>query len=286
MAKRDAREVTAELVGRALRGDRAALSEVVEHIQDDVYNLALRMTGTRADAEDATQEIALQVVTHLAQWRAEASFRTWVWRIASRHLMRRRENRFEELCSFEVLTGLCAAGAASPALPTTDPVELEVLERELRLVCTEGMLLSLDRDHRLAWILAEVFELDGDDGAAVLEIEPATYRKRLSRARARLGAWMEASCGLVSPRNGCNCRRQIPIAMGAGVLDRAQLPLATHPVRAADRRGRLKVLEANADAMDLAAHVVCGHPDYATPTDVVARIRELVASRSLPLLDG
>ena len=59
----------AELVARAVDGDKAALEEVVRLLQDPLYRLALRMTWRPADAEDATQEILIRVVTRLASWR-------------------------------------------------------------------------------------------------------------------------------------------------------------------------------------------------------------------------
>ena len=59
------------------------------------------------------------------------------------------------------------------------------MAEEVRLSCTQAMLLSLDRDQRLSWILAEIFELAGDEAAAILEIDPATHRKRLAAGNAR-----------------------------------------------------------------------------------------------------
>jgi RNA polymerase sigma factor (sigma-70 family) len=144
-------------VPKAVEGDREAARTVVRGVQDDVYGLAVRMLGDCATAEDASQEILLQVLTHLAQWRREARFRTWVYRIAVRHLTRVKRTTIEEKLSFETIEGLIARGAANPPLPELAEGELTVLEREVRLTCTEGMLLSLDRDQRIAWILAHVF---------------------------------------------------------------------------------------------------------------------------------
>ena len=67
---------------------------------------------------------------------------------------------------------------------------------EIRLRCTEGMLLSLDRESRMAFILGEIFELSGDAAAQVLELEPAAYRQRLSRARQQLLGFMRERCGV------------------------------------------------------------------------------------------
>ena len=58
------------------------------------------------------------------------------------------------------------------------------------------MLLSLDRELRIAYVLGDIFNLSGEEAAEVLEIDPATYRKRLSRARVRLHDFLRGWCGV------------------------------------------------------------------------------------------
>src|SRR5258706_11037192 len=86
----------------AAKGDRAAAHQVLQAVQDGVYRLALRMLGHPQDAEDATQEILVIVLTHLGSFRGESTFRTWVWRIAAHHLTRVRKGRRETI-TFDVL---------------------------------------------------------------------------------------------------------------------------------------------------------------------------------------
>ena len=63
-------------------------------LQDPLYRLALRMTWRMADAEDATQEILIRVVTRLASWRGEAELLTWAYRIGVNYLLNlRRKTR-------------------------------------------------------------------------------------------------------------------------------------------------------------------------------------------------
>ena len=73
----------ADRVRAASGGDKEAARAVLEAIRDDVYELALRMLGHPADAEDAAQEILVIVLTHLKSFRGESAFRTWVWRVAA-----------------------------------------------------------------------------------------------------------------------------------------------------------------------------------------------------------
>ncbi len=84
-----------DAVARANAGDAHALEQVVSAIQDDVYRLALRMTAHPQDAEDASQEILVKVVTRLEGFRGESSVRTWAYRISVRHMLDRKKSRVE-----------------------------------------------------------------------------------------------------------------------------------------------------------------------------------------------
>jgi hypothetical protein len=143
------------------------------------------------------------------------------------------------------------------------------MAQEVRLACTQGVLLSLQRDQRIAWILAEVFELSSDEAANVLELEIPTYRKRLSRARERLETWMRAHCGLANGANRCRCTRQIPIASAFGVLDIEHLEYARHSGPA------LRVV-AEADEIEAAASILKAHPSEPAPPAILASIRALI----------
>src|SRR6266704_697374 len=83
------------LVQQAREGDEEAVEAVVRAIQDRIYNLALRMLWHPSDAEDATQEILLKVITRLSQFRQESAVMTWVYQIAKNHLLTTRRRRAE-----------------------------------------------------------------------------------------------------------------------------------------------------------------------------------------------
>src|SRR5438309_10749662 len=86
----------------AQEGDRRALASVIRAIQKDVYNLALRFLWHPQDAEDASQEVLIRIVTGLSCFRGEIRFRTWVYRVACNKLLTLRKQRMEEQAvSFE-----------------------------------------------------------------------------------------------------------------------------------------------------------------------------------------
>lgn len=204
-----------DLQQRAVAGDRRALESFVVAVSDDVHRIALRMVWDRHEAEDATQEILTKIVTKLGSFRGEASIRTWVYRVSVNHLLDRRKSAFENL-SFEALADDLLDGLAEP-LPRFQP-ELEMLANEVMASCTRAMLQCLDRDHRAAYLPGEILELSSATGAAVLQIEPATFRKRLSRARTRIRSFMTGNCGLINPSAACRCTLRINRATELGRL--------------------------------------------------------------------
>ena len=84
------------LVEQAKNGDKKALENVVRGIQDRIYGLAIRMLWHPADAEDATQEILIKILTHLDSFRGESAFTSWAYRIASNHLLTTQKCQAED----------------------------------------------------------------------------------------------------------------------------------------------------------------------------------------------
>jgi len=267
-----------ELVTLAQRGDRKALNDLVSAMKDMIYNLALRMLGSPADAEDSTQEILIRLVTGLRDFRAESSFRTWVYRVAANHLLTTRRRQAEErIDSFEAM-----AAALEPGMRAQLPsLEDELLVKEAKLRCTSGMLMALDRDHRLAFIFGEILEMSSTEGAAVLDVGEDAFRKRLSRARGRMAEFMNSTCGLVAADNPCRCGRQAACAAQAGHLDRSQVVWAAQPEQARSRQAQVVEL----DRIARAAEVFRGLPEYTSSAVLVDGLRRLLAVSESGIVD-
>lgn len=263
-------------VARAREGDRCALEELVAALRDGVYNLALRMLWHPEDAEDATQEILIQVVTRLGGFRGEAAFTTWAYRVAANHLLTTRRRRAERALSFDAFAQDLAEGLADPR---DHGVDERLLEQEVKIGCTHGMLLCLDREHRLAYILGEVFEIDSRQAAEITATTPAAYRKRLERARRRIVAFMAGHCGLVNPERPCRCARRIDRAIAVGRVAPDAPLFAARPQHSAVHRA-----VAEMDLLHDAAAVFRSNPDYAAPAARAAAVTELLRSTDLSLL--
>src|SRR5262245_24523001 len=193
----------AMLVSRAQAGDGDALHDLVRHHQAWIYNIALRMLAHPQDAEDATQEILVKALTRLSSFEGRSRFRTWLYRIAVNHVLNMKRGRRE----LPALTFACYAHGldATPDLDPPDPhgapADLRLLVDEARLTCTSGMLLCLDREQRLVYILGEIFGVTDVVGAELLEIRRENFRQRLARARREIYNFMHDKCGLVNRAN-------------------------------------------------------------------------------------
>lgn len=194
----------------ANKGDRTALDKLIRRHQPWIYNLALRMLWDARDAEDATQEILIRIVTALSSFRGESAFRTWAYRVATNHLLTRKRGRVEQIIgSFECYgRALDETPDDASADPSVHDPELQILIEESKVGCTTGMLLCLDREQRLVFVLGEVFDVSDSIGAEVLEMSRESFRQRLSRARRQLYGFMQGKCGLANPANACRCARK------------------------------------------------------------------------------
>ena len=264
-------------MARAKAGDRAALESVVRAVQQDVYGLALRFLWHPQDAEDATQEILIRVITGLGGFRGDSRFRTWVYRVACNTLLTLRRQRMEQRAvSFEEFGEDLARGLSDAPLRVEHGPDEKLLLEEVKIGCTLAMLLCLDRDHRLAYILGEIVELDHLEAAEVLEISPAAFRKRLSRARARITTFMMSRCGLANPANACRCRRRVATAVELGRVDPGNLLFASS-LDQATRFQQVLVKIRQLEETRRAAALYRSHPDPKPSEAFSSWLRKVVA---------
>ncbi len=264
------------LVAVAKKGDRKALEALVRAVQKDVYNLAVRFLWHPQDGEDVTQEILIRVITGLAGFEERSSFRTWVYRIASNTLLTQAKKRMEQAAmSFEEFGEALADGLSDAPLTANDDVAGELLLEEVKIGCTHAMLLCLDRDHRFAYILGEILDLDHVEGAEILDITPAAFRKRLSRANERITSFMTAHCGLIEPSNPCRCKLRINCAVERGHVRPKELCFAhslPHAKRFPEVLHTIRQLE---DSRRVAA-LYRSHPEFESSTPFIAWLAKLL----------
>jgi RNA polymerase sigma factor (sigma-70 family) len=272
------------LVDRARSGDAVALDHVVRAVQDDVYSLAVRMLWDLHDAEDATQEVLVKVVTRLDTFRGDSALRTWVYRVAVNHLLSTRRRRMErEGWTFAAFADDLAAGL-DPHAPVEAATPAEgLLAEEVKVGCTLGMLQCLDRPQRIAYIVGEVFGLPSATAALICETTPAAYRKRLSRARAAIRAFVADHCGIVNPDASCRCTRRAGTAVRLGRIDPSSLTFVGHPRLPAP--APIAAAVAEMENLHDAAALFRSHPHFAAPDHVTRAVTQVITARAPTLLE-
>lgn len=184
-----------ETIRAVLAGDREAFRRLVDRHARSILNLAYRMTGNAADAEDLTQESFLQAYARLPEFRLGARFHPWIYTIALNlcrtHLRRRR-----------LTSWLTPAPAGDPDRPAREPrggepdPEQELLGREAER-CLRDAVQALPPKYREVFVLRQAQGLSYDEIAGLLGLPLGTVEARLFRARRRLLESLQA--GSVRP---------------------------------------------------------------------------------------
>ncbi|MCI8509370.1 MAG: RNA polymerase sigma factor [Lachnospiraceae bacterium] len=201
------------LVDKATAGDKKALEILITGVQDLVFNLSLRMLGTFADAEDATQDILLKIITHLSSFRGDSSFTTWVFSIAVNHLKNYKKHMFAHYpLSFEYYGDDIENGKIQDVPDLTQDVEKDILAEELKMSCTNVMLQCLDTESRCIFILGTMFKVDSRIAGDILKITPEAYRQRLSRIRKKMADFLGQYCGEYGSGK-CKCKDRVNYAV-------------------------------------------------------------------------
>ena len=217
------KQISEALIEKVLDHQPQAVNELIAQLQTSIFNLALRMLGNIADAEDATQEILLLVLEKLPALRGESALTTWVYRVAVNRLIDEKRSMFaQHPLSFDAY-----AQDIQAYQQESQREDKLILARELKLSCTNVMLQCLKPQDRCIFILGTMFKADSRQAAEILGLTPENYRQRLSRARRKMADFMSQYCYLAS--GGCRCTCRIDFAIGTQRLDPENLEYSKLP---------------------------------------------------------
>jgi RNA polymerase sigma-70 factor (ECF subfamily) len=167
-----------ELANRLKRGDLSAFDEVYRHHGTKIYNLAFRMLGDAADAEDAMQEAFLQAFRKIGGFKGESSLGTWLYRLAMNLTLDRIRSRSSR--NDRLTDPLDAPAAEQPSV--SDPgVELVVSRLDL-----ERAIARLPEGYRAVFLLHDVEGFDHKEVGTILGISEGTSKSQVHKARLKL----------------------------------------------------------------------------------------------------
>ena len=272
------------LVEKAKNGDEDALTQVIREIKDPVYQMSVRMLGYPCDAEDATQDILIKVITNLAGFKHKSSFKTWVYRICIHHLLNIKRTKAEKITiNFQFWEECISADKSSKGIESAGDAETRVFINEVRTGCLQGLLLCLEKEIRVAFLLGEIFEISSVEGAQILDITPAAFRKRLQRGRQKLKAFLVKNCGLFNEKNPCQCKEQVKRDIHLGFLDPQNLNFTDPELHKQDKLNIPKMLE-ELDEIGKMIALFRTYPRYSTPGAFSEIIEDVLGSKRFSLL--
>lgn len=176
----DVRRADLELAGRIRAGDGSAFEELYRQHSTRLYNLAWRMAGSRADADDLLQEIFLIAYRKVGSYRGESSLGTWLYRLAINHcldVLRSRQARMDGQTD-ALDDQMMPAGAPTAPLGAVSRIDLERAIGLLPPAC------------RAAFLLHDVEGFGHTEVGALLGISEGTSKSQVHKARLRIRAYL------------------------------------------------------------------------------------------------
>jgi RNA polymerase sigma-70 factor (ECF subfamily) len=179
-------DVDAALVEALRREEPEAAEQLVERYADRVYRLAVRITGSNEDAEEAAQDALWTAARKIHTFKGDSAFGSWLYRIAANaayQKLRTRKAKAREVALDDVLPSLDDAGRHfEPMDDWSNRVDQKALQGELRGVLEEA-IDALPPDYRTALVLHDVEGLSNPDIAEALGISLPAVKSRVHRSR-------------------------------------------------------------------------------------------------------
>lgn len=213
---KEERPMDGDLVRRALRRDPSAVRDIIKRHNQRLYRLARAVVGGNTEAEDVLQEAYLHAFANLESFRGEFSLSTWLSRITLNEALARlrRRKRMQRIC--DGVEREAAANIIPFPLRTDDP-ERTMAQRQL-LDLVEHATDELPEPFRVVFVARVIEGLSVEETAALFDLQPATVKTRLHRARKLVRERLEAHIGPVLldafPFAGRRCDRLTEAVLG------------------------------------------------------------------------
>lgn len=194
------------------------INEIIDKYSKKVFNLAYRITGSRADAEDIVQETFMQVYENLGSFKGESNIYTWIYKIALNNclkLKKKMDKAYVESLDRKVeeykddVPAEVEEWYASPE----KAVYINELLTEIRHGCMHFLSFRLPENQRIVYVMRNVLDFSYKEISEVLGIGENVIKARLNRARASLLEFFGSRCQWLTTENTCTCRSRIGFAL-------------------------------------------------------------------------
>jgi RNA polymerase sigma-70 factor (ECF subfamily) len=185
-----------DVIARARRGDEAAVRTIVRQNNRRLFRVARSILKDDWEAEDAVQEAYVRGFSRLSEFEGRSSLSTWLTRIVVNEALGRLRKRRPSADFADVERGVVDNGQLVPfplAAPQLDP-ERAMAQSQLNNIL-EKAIDALPEVYRVVLVARVIEEMSVEETAALFDLEPATVKTRLHRARALLRRELEGSVG-------------------------------------------------------------------------------------------
>jgi RNA polymerase sigma-70 factor, ECF subfamily len=169
----------ADCVRRIQHGDADAFEILVRRHEKTIFNLVYRMLGDYDDAAEVSQEVFLSAYRAIGQFRGDANFSTWLYRIALNHATTRRRSVNSRLHRTTTIEDM-------ELIRDSQPGPAETLEKKEMQERVQLALNKLEPEDATVILLRDLQDVSYDEVARMLEIPVGTVKSRLHRARQAL----------------------------------------------------------------------------------------------------
>lgn len=183
----DAATPDIELCRLAAGGDLAAFEMVYQRYHRRTFSLALRMTGSTAEAEDLTQEVFIQLFRKIGSFRGDSAFSTWLHRMTVNQVLmhfRRRSVKNERTSEDGEMPEQAERGSSNPN-------KMQVVDR----IALKKAIAELPNGYRRVFILHDVEGFEHEEVARMMGISVGTSKSQLHKARLKLRGLLVKQAG-------------------------------------------------------------------------------------------
>ena len=178
-----------EIIEKIRKGDSEAFAEIVRRYQDRVFRYLYSHIGSYDEAEDAAQDVFIQVMESIHSFRGESKFSTWLYSVTANYCrnFRRKNGRAVVVPIFRI------AGGEEIELPLADDrenIESRFVENEMLSVMREEMSCLPD-DYRQILVLRDIEGLPYEEISEITGISLSNVKVRIHRGREMLKKRLE-----------------------------------------------------------------------------------------------
>ncbi|MCT4665351.1 MAG: RNA polymerase sigma factor [Flavobacteriales bacterium] len=258
-----------QLIKESLLGNKKSLEKLIKSIEGLVYNLSLRFLWNKEDAEDATQEILIKIITNLSKFNGNSKFQTWVYRVSTNYLINKKKSTFEK-------SPISFSDFAKELNIIKEPVsydfaDKDILEKEMKTGCTLAMLQCLSRELRIVFILGSILKIKSNIACEILEITAPNFRKRLEKSRKLIDSFMNANCGVYNPKNPCRCNNRINQALACKRIVKNNLSFVSD----------IEAYNSEMEELHSMTGIYANHGKFKNQSDFNNEIKELVMNKRI-----